>query len=291
VESALVTVPTIVTDPQGRFLPGLKADSFKLFQEGVEVPISMFLTSEDPVKIALLMDTSRSTTTVLRNIKRAAKRFLREMRPQDLAMVVSFDSDIEVLCPLSSDQRELERAIDSAKAGGSATRMMDAVVEIAQRRFRSISGRKAIVLLTDGQDNGSRISSSDLLAEISASSTLIYTIFYSVDPAELMKEISGRSPSRKRAFPEFDEREKKAEQYMRELSELSAGRFYRSAVTDFDAAFRQISDELRAQYLLGFYPEASHLDGNMRALEVQVLLEDANVRSRRSYRAVNPAVE
>jgi Ca-activated chloride channel family protein len=288
VESALVSVPAIVTDAQGRFLPGLKAGSFKLFEDGVQVPISMFLTSEDPVKIALLLDTSRSTTTVLKNIKKAARRFLRQMRPQDVAMVVSFDSDIQVLCPLSSDQRELGDAIESAKAGGSTTRMRDAILEIAQRRFRSMSGRKAIVLLTDGQDHGSQISSADLLEAMAASSTLIYSIFYTVDLRELMKEVVGvspRRPSAKIRTSEWDNSEQKAAQYLRQLSESSAGRFYQSNITEFDNAFRQISDELRAQYLIGFYPDKSKLDGNTHALELQVLVPDASIRCRKSYRA------
>jgi VWFA-related protein len=288
VESALVTVPAIVSDSRGRFLPGLKAESFKLFQDGIQVPISMFLTSEDPVKIALLLDTSRSTTSVLKNIKKAARRFLRQMRPQDLATVISFDSEIQVLCPLSSDQAELQGAIESARAGGSITRMRDAILEIAQRRFRSISGRKAIVLLTDGQDHGSQISATDLFDAVAASSTLIYSIFYTVDPRELMKEVVGvtpRRPSAKIRSAEWDEREQNAAQYLRELSELSAGRFYESNVTEFDNAFRQIADELRAQYLIGFYPDKSKLDGNPHTLEVQVQVPDVSVRCRKSYRA------
>jgi len=290
IESALVTVPAIVTDSQGRFVPGLKAGSFKLFQDGVQVPISMFLTSEDPVKIALMLDTSRSTTTVLKNIKKAARRFLRQMRPQDSAMVVSFDSDIQVLCPLSSDQRELQDGIESAKAAGSTTRMRDAILEIAQRRFRSISGRKAIVLLTDGQDHGSQISSADLVQAMAASSTLIYSIYYTVDPRELMKELTGIKPRRpygRVGNSGWDDMEREAARYLRELSESSAGRFYQSSVTEFDDAFRQISDELRAQYLIGFYPEKSKLDGNSHTLELQVLVQGASVRCRKSYRATS----
>jgi Ca-activated chloride channel homolog len=288
VESALVTVPAIVTDSNGKFIPGLKAGSFKLFQDGVQVPISMFLTSEDPVKIALLLDTSRSTTTVLKNIKKAARRFLRQMRPQDTATVVTFDSEIQVLCPLSSDPRELEDAIDSAKAGGSTSRMRDAILEIAQRRFRSISGRKAIVLLTDGQDHGSQVSAADLVEAMAASSTLIYSIFYTVDPTELMKELVGvapRRPASKIRTSEWSEMEQKAARYLRELSESSAGRFYQSNITEFDNAFRQISDELRSQYLIGFYPDKSKLDGNIHALELHVLAPDASIRCRKSYRA------
>jgi Ca-activated chloride channel family protein len=293
IESALVAVPVIVRDLHGKFIPGLRADSFRLFQDGVRVPFSLFLTSEDPIRIALLLDTSKSTTTVLGAIKKAAKRFLLQMRPLDQAMVVSFDSDIQILCALSSDQRELEEGIKSAKAGGTGTRMRDAIVEIAQRKFQSISGRKAVVLLTDGQDHGSSISSSDLFDAIAASSTLVYSVFYSVDPRELAKElfgVSSRLPRRaagkiKGAPAAWDENEEKAARYLQQISELSAGRFYRSTSMEFDSIFKQISEELRSQYLIGFYPDKLMLDGIMHSLEVKVSVPEANVSSRRNYRA------
>ena len=292
VESALVTVPVIVTDSQARFLPGLKAGDFKLLQDSMPVRISLFLTSEDPIKIALLLDTSRSTTTVLDRIKKAAGRFLQQMRPQDQAMVVSFDSDIQVLCPLSSDTRDLERAINAARAGGIGTRMRDAVMEISGRRFRSLSGRKAIVLLTDGEDHGSEIPASDLLDGVAASSTLIYSVFFHVDPRQLMKEligVSARLPKagRKDGLKDaWQEREEQAIKFLEKLSESSAGRFYRSDVNELDKSFKQISDELRAQYLLGFYPDQSKLDGQTHTLEVQVAVPDTIVRGRRNYKAM-----
>jgi len=293
VESALVSVPVIVTDAQGKFVPGLTADSFKLYQDGVPTPFSLFLTSEDPLRIALLLDTSKSATTILGKIKGAAKRFLAQLRPQDLAMVMGFDSEIRVLCPLSSDRQELEEGIQSAKAGGSHTRMRDAIVEVAQRRFQSISGRKAIILLTDGQDYGSRISTTDLHDAVAASSTLIYSVFYTVDPRELMKELFGVSPRVPRpvaargkgAATTWEEDEERAAQYLQQISNLSAGRFYRSTSKDFDSIFKRIAGELRSQYLIGFYPDKSKLDGIMHSLEVRTDVPGATVRSRRNYRA------
>jgi Ca-activated chloride channel family protein len=285
VESALVTVPVIASDSSGRFLSGLNPDDFRLFEDGVQVPISLFLTSEDAVKIALLIDTSTSTSTVLKQIKKAAEQFLLQLRPQDLAMVVGFDSEIRVLCPLSSDRRELKEAIRRAQSGGSSTRMRDAVREIALKRFRSLTGRKAIVLLTDGQDRGSTIAADELLHTVAASNTLIYSIFYRVDPREMMRRMFGVE-SRRGATVSWDEYEKKAVQYLTQISELSAGRVYTSNVGELTRAFSQISGELRAQYLLGFYPESSKLDGALHNLEVSVSVPNAVLRSRRSYRTL-----
>ncbi len=285
VESALVTVPVIVSDPGGKFVGGLKADDFRLFEDGAPVPVSLFLTSEDSVKIALLIDTSTSTTTVLKQIKKAAEQFLLQLRPQDLAMVVGFDSEIRTLCPLSSDRRELKDGIKRAQSSGSRTRMRDAVSEIALKRFRSLTGRKAIILLTDGQDRGSRISADELLNTVAASNTLIYSIFYKVDPREMMKRMFGVESSRG-ATAAWDAHEKQAVQYLTQISELSAGRVFTSNVGELTRSFSQISGELRAQYLLGFYPDNAKLDGALHALEVSVKVPDAAIRSRRSYRAL-----
>jgi Ca-activated chloride channel homolog len=285
VESALVAVPTIVSNAQGQFIPGLTADSFKLFQDGEEEKISLFLTSDDPCKIVLMLDTSKSTTSVLGNIKKAARRFLLQMRSQDMAMIVGFDTDIRVLCRFSSNRNELEEAIDRAKSSGLNTRLRDAIFDV-ENRLRSIAGRKAIVLLTDGDDHGSAVSAEELRNVVLSSGALIYSVFYHIDMQELMKEIFGLPPIRtKEPDPDWVKQEKEAAQYLQEVSELSAGRFYRSKVTEFDRAFKQISDELHSQYLLGFYPNELKLDEKLHSLVVQVHTPGAVVRSRRKYRS------
>jgi Ca-activated chloride channel family protein len=293
VESVLVTVPTIVSDSRGRLLPGLKADSFRLYEDDIQVPISIFLTSEDPLNIALMLDTSVSTTTVMGKIKKAARKFLLQLRPQDLATVVAFGSEIQVLCPFSSDPRELRDAIKGANAGGSMTLMRDAIDKVIRQRLRPATGRKAVVILTDGQDHGSRISAPDLLDVVAAAGISIYSIFYNVDPRELMEELAGISSripkktadGKEGPYSAWHEREELAAQYLEKISELSAGRFFRSKVTKLDDAFKQISEELRSQYLIGFYPDKSKLDGATHTLRVSVSIPGAVVRSRYSYRA------
>jgi Ca-activated chloride channel family protein len=214
------------------------------------------------------------------------------MRPGDSAMIAGFGSEIQPLCPFSTDHRELNDAIDCAGSGGALTRMRDAIHQLIQHRLRSVSGRKAIVLLTDGQDHGSRISEADLLNEAAASDTMIYSIYYTVDPQKILKQmgLDSRIPAetaRKEDGPyaSWYESERKAARYLEELSVLSAGRFYRSGTSKLDDAFKQITRELRSQYLIGFYPDNSKLNGSVHTLEVKVTVPDAVVRSRRSYRA------
>lgn len=297
VESALVSVPVVVNNARGKPVPGLGPEVFTLYDEGAQIPIPLFHSSEDPVRIALLIDTSRSTTTVLTKIKKAASRFLRQLRPQDSATVISFDAEIQLLSSFTSDKAELGQAIEGASNRGAYTRMRDAVLDTIQRRFRSVSGRKALILLTDGQDQGSAVSSSDLLDAVAASGVLVYSVHYTVDPRQLMKELFGVKSRMPRdvagktdgGFEYWRNREDEAARNLERLCDVSAGTFFRSDVSKLDEAFGQVAAELRSQYLLGFYPDQSKLDGARRLLEVRVSVPDVVIRSRTSYRSGRPS--
>ena len=179
VYSNLVSVPVIVSDRDGRYIPGLKREDFKLYDNNTQQTLSFFDAAEEPLNVALLLDTSRSTQGVLDDIKKAAKNFLKELRPQDRAMIVCFDYDIHKLSALTSDRKVLEQAIKQAEVGEFfGTMLNDAVLESIERDLKPINGRKAIILLTDGEDAGSRIAQSDLLAYASESDAMIYSIYY-----------------------------------------------------------------------------------------------------------------
>ena len=294
IESALVTVPVIVSDGKGRYLPGLKAGDFRLFQDGVPQPFAVFASSDEPIRIGLLLDTSKSTVTVLDGIKQAARRFLLQLRPRDLAFVVSFDASIRRLSPLTSDHRELEDAIKRAEVGEyTGTKMRDAVLDAMQGRLRSIEGRKAIVLLTDGLDYGSAVSPEDLSSAVAGSNIVIYALYYTVDPREVMKKLFGvqsrlpgyRPGSRRGPYRVWNEQADEAASYLEELADLSAGRFFRSDMSDLKQTFAHVAEELRSQYVLGFYPDRSKLDGSVHSLRVEVSRTGAVVHARGSYRA------
>jgi Ca-activated chloride channel homolog len=288
VETVLVNVPVMVTDALGKYITGLNKHDFSLFQDGVPEPISIFAASEEPVSVALLLDTSKSTVTVLDKIKRAARRFLGRLRPRDRALVMTFDNEVRVLSPLSDDVKELSAVVWDVKPGEYVgTRLRDAVLEVTTARFTAVAGRKAIVLLSDGQDYGSEVSEQALLDSIAGSGTLVYSVFYSVDLRALSKELFGVALPRS-AGTEPDsvwrQRELRAAAFLQQVSELSAGRFMRSEIRNLNETFGRIVEELRYQYLLGFYPERTKLDGAVHGLRVQVNRTDLAVRSRPNYR-------
>ena len=303
VQTTLVSVPVIVSDRAGRYISGLKLANFKLYQDRIEQPIAIFDAAEEPLNIALLLDTSRSTQKVLEDIKKDAGNFLKELRPQDRAMVVSFDYDVHLLCALTSDRKALERGIKESSIGVRVgTTLRDAVAEVIERQFKRVDGRKAIILLTDGKDHGSRISEQDLFDEATESGSMIYSVYFETDSQRRGRNDRMPFPRRRgwgrNRFPPDDRprgdgrrgqrveiRNEEAEAFLTQLSEDSAGRFYSSKVSDLKKTFKLIAEELRHQYRLGFYPDVGKADGQRHTLRVEVDATDAVVRARRSYQA------
>jgi VWFA-related protein len=308
VESNLVSVPVIVSDRQNRYVSNLKVEDFKLYDNSAEQKIAFFDAAEEPLNVALLLDTSKSTQGVLDDIKKAAKNFLKELRPQDRALIVSFDYAVHRLCPLTSDRKVLEKAVKHAEVGDYVgTTLNDAVSDIMEKDLKPIRGRKAIILLTDGQDHGSQVSARELLNDASESDTMIYSIYYESSPARGFDRarlpfprrggiFGGRGPASDR-FPQEGrepparrerrrERGEDAVEFLTRLSEETSGRFYRSDVNDLKKNFDLIAEELRYQYRLGFYPELA--DGNLHTLKVQVERTDIAVRARHQYRTTQP---
>ena len=307
VDSNLVSVPVIVSDREGRYVPNLKAGDFKLFDNDAAQKITYFDAAEEPLNVALLLDTSRSTEGVLDDIKKAARNFLDDLRPQDRAMIVSFDSAVHHLSELTNDRHVLENAIKKAKVGERpGTTLNDAVLDVADKTFKSVTGRKAIILLSDGQDFGSVTPQDVLLDQESESDTMVYSIYYASDfrgPFQRGRgQWPGRFPRGRGGFPpnfplvpqaqgqwpsrgqRRNRRGQQGAEFMRELSETTSGRFYESQLTDLKQTFSLIAEELRHQYRLGFYPADIKKDGSLHQLRVKVDAADLAVRARQQYR-------
>ena len=287
VQTTLVSVPVMVSDPVGGAVRGLAGSDFTIWDDGARRQAAFFADTEEPIQIVLMLDTSKSTTTVLDRIRKAASEFVSQLRPRDEAMVVSFDAEFRVLGRWSSDGREIKLAIRKAEVGDFVgTRMQDAVVRVVDKNLRSSRGRKAIILLTDGQDYGSTASAEDMVRAVVDSGTVAYPVFYRVNRYELARKLFGVSLSRSSAAGAmWEEDERAAAVLLRKVAEDSAGSFYQSEMTDLKKTFAQVAEQLRHQYLLAFYPDPARVDGNEHALRVTVSRPDLVVRSRGSYRA------
>lgn len=155
VSTTLVSIPVSVMDRQGRFIPDLRKEDFRIYEEGVEQKVAYFASVEKPFTVALVIDTSASTHFRLEEMQDAAIAFVNQLRPDDRVMVVSFDSDIRVLAQPTSDRNVLRDAIRQTRTGGN-TRLYDAMDIVMHQWLDHIEGRKAIVLFTDGVDTTSK---------------------------------------------------------------------------------------------------------------------------------------
>jgi VWFA-related protein len=321
VETKLVSIPTIVSDRDGRYVPNLTAADFTVWQDGAKQNIEFFAATEEPISVALLIDTSQSTRPVLGDIKDSAKAFLKLLGPRDKAMVVSFDYDTHFLSPLTGDQELLKKAIKQADVprGQVGTTLRDAVFQTVNNVFKGLTGRKAIILLTDGKDHGSQITQRDLLYRLEESDTLIYSIFFKTgdQPRQIFRPADigmgrnggifggGRFPGGgrrgggsppisqppRRDNPQrrerIEEQNLEAAEFLQQLSDLTAGRFYSTKSGKLKDRFAEIVDELRFQYRLGFYPPAkgeSVPSGCGRALPRQLSYTDKFKLDRLSFR-------
>jgi Ca-activated chloride channel family protein len=292
IETTLVTVPVIVSDKQGRYVSGLKQADFTLYHDRIHQQIDFFADTEEPVNIALLLDTSRSTEMVLVEIKQAAMGFLRQLRASDRALIASFDFRVNVLAPLTGDRARLERAVSLAAIGERlGTRLREAVDETIRHEFKSVKGRKAIIVLTDGKDQGSFVTEEELIEAASEADAPVYSIFYTTGPGARPDFGGWPGGIRRRATRRrMEQRNQDAAEFLQQLSEASAGRYFRSEVAVLGGTLDQIFDELRHQYRLGFYPseadppDAVRSDAQVHQLRVEVARAGVVVRARRGYR-------
>ena len=305
VTTTLVSVPVIVSDRQGRYIPGLKASDFSITSDGAKQNIDFFASTEETINVALLIDTSHSTQPVIDEIRSAANRFIKLLRPADKAAVISFDYSVHVLSHLTSDQRQLNKAIQSAEIPEPfGTTLRDAVFQTVSAEFAGLSGRKAIILLTDGKDVGSSISIPNLLYSLQEKDVMVYSVFFKTGPLAMTMRPGGSGRGRGMMdgnFPGNDpflNRQRgrqqratmvneRAQEFLNELSDSTAGRFYESDASQFKETFDLIVDELRHQYRLGFYPPEEKTAGVVHDIKVKVSRPDTSVRSRSFYRTVS----
>jgi len=304
--ATLVQVPVIVKESGGRYLTDLRQDEFAIYEDGVKRDVAFFGTVEEPFNVALLLDSSGSTAEQLADIKAGAFAFLDYLRPQDKVMVIEFNDSVRVLSELTSDREQLRRAIADIKAG-EYTQVYEAVYTAVWEKLDAVEGRKAVILFSDGIDNASsEIDQEDTLnAIVESEDVIVYPIRYSTRadverklekrfalqppsqqvPAVHNPEPKKPGPSYEDAMRELDRTYRKADEYLEQLAQLSGGVIERAdRASDLKAALGRIANELRRQYLLGYYPP-KEMNDKERRIRVTVSRSGAIVRARPGYKA------
>ena len=178
VNTTLVTIPVTVMDRAGKYVPTIRQDEFRIYEDGVQQEIAYFAAVEKPFTVALVLDNSNSTRFKLDEIQNAAIAFVDQLRPDDRVMVVAFTDQIHVLAEPTNDRRRLRDAIRRTRNDGN-TSLYDAVDFVINQRFNHIEGRKAIVLFTDGVDTSSRRASYESnVRDAEELDALVYPISY-----------------------------------------------------------------------------------------------------------------
>lgn len=285
VETAVVTVPVSVLDKDGKFIPRLTRDKFRLSENGVEQEIAFFDGSEAPFTVALLLDMSNSTKDSLADIQKSAVAFLDQLNPQDKVILIAFNKQIYQLTEATGDRDELKKQIYRTISGGT-TSVYDSLDFIGEK-FRRMRGRKAVVLFSDGVDTSSRATFESSLRAARELDALVYTIRYETyNP--VTSYFSGASENSATLVTAKGENLKaayeRATRYLKLLAENSGGRYFLAdSPKNLVAVFEDIAAELRQQYSIGYYPQGDASQTKLRKIKVSVGIPDAAVRNRKSY--------
>lgn len=291
IDTSLVVVPVRVLDANGRFIPNLKKENFRVFEDSVQQEIAHFETDNAPFTVALILDTSDSTTFKLKQIQEAAIAFLNQLRPADHAIVFTFDSNLTKLYEGQTRDLEEFKASIRLTQTGRGTALYDAVDAIVGKYLsKQYQGKKAIIMFTDGIDTSSRTSTylkSLRLAQ--ESNALIYSIQYDtvsdnrqrlVDPAAAGSVVNIVTPSGEPLSVAY----KRGTEYLQLLSGNSGGRFYfADTVHNLSRIFLQIAAELSQQYSLTYYPRHEIADDKPRQIRVKTDVPSAKVITRKTY--------
>ena len=301
VETSLVTIPVSVSDRNGFYVPNLREQNFKIFENGVEQKIEYFGRTDKPFTVVLLIDVSPSTSFKIEEIHAAATAFVDQLMPHDQVMVIEFDSGVRVLTEVTGDRAKIHKAIRRAGFGGG-TSLYQAVDFSLRKRLDKIEGRKAIVLFTDGVDTTSRGASYEsTLEDAEESEAVIFPIYFntflqnigiggggvmSTTPTlGLPGSMGGVSTAEMSAAYTL------GRAYLTELAAVTGGKLFRAESTPggLTTAFESIADELRRQYTIGYYPANAGSAGDRKMIRVRVDRPKLIIRSRDSYIVGEPA--
>lgn len=295
IETDLVTIPVRVTDKSGRAITNIKQEEFKIFENGVEKEIAYFSDVDEPFTVALMLDMSYSSVFKLADIQDAAKKFVAQLRPGDKVMVVSFAEKPIVLCEATNDRKVLDIAIEGARIA-SGTSLYTALDVVLNEKLKRVTGRKAIVLLSDGVDTSSKTrTAEEIEGYLSESDILLYPVRYNTyeDVQKTRRTTApiqydeNDKPYMTDARPGKGERVEDyeaAKEFLKTAALYTGGRLHNvNSTTNLDQAFANIANELRKTYSLGYYPNSDRENGASVSIKVRVYRPDLSIRARESY--------
>ena len=273
ISSNLVPIPVSVVDSKGTAVVNLKLEDFELRVDGQPRPLSDLTRSETSVRMALLFDNSGSLDAAREFEKHAAMRFFRKvMRAKDEAAIYSIETESHLAQSLTNDVVRLEQTIAGFGKPEGGTSLFDAIVD-SSRYLRPYTGRRVIVIVSDGIETTSRNSEFEaVMQHVLADDCQIYVVQTGLYEGANLRALA-------------------AERRMEQLTEQTGGAVYLpKSIPELDSAFDQIAADLSQQYVLSYYPNPENRDGRLHIIDLTIKArKDVRLRARKGYYAPKPA--
>jgi VWFA-related protein len=271
ISSNLVPIPASVVDSRGNAITNLKLVDFELWIDGLQRNISELTRSETSVRLAMLFDNSGSLDAARDFEKEAAIHFFKKvMRPIDEASIFSIGTESFLAQPLTRDLQKLQLTIETFGRPEGSTSLFDAIVDAAAY-LRPYSGRRVLVIVSDGIDTTSRADFDMTVQRVLSDDCQVFVVQTGLYEGANLRALA-------------------AERRMEQLSSQTGGAVYiPRSVADLNAAFEQIAADLAHQYVLSYYPAGNHRDGRFHAIELKLKSrKDVRIRSRKGYYSPKP---
>lgn len=255
VDSTLVLIPCAVTDPMSRFVTGLDKENFKIYEDKVEQQITQFSSEDAPLSVGIVFDTSGSMGSKLQKSRQAVAQFMKTANPEDEFFLIQFNDRPEMVVPFTTDTEEIQNRLTFVQSKGR-TALLDGVYMAMNQMKKARNPRKAILIISDGGDNSSRYTESEVKNAVREADVQIYAIGIFEPLAS-----RGRTPE-----------ELSGPALLAEITEQTGGRHFAvDNLAELPDVAAKIGIELRNQYVLGYSPKNAARDGKYRRVQVKLV--------------------
>ena len=254
VDTNMVLINVTVTDPLNRFVTGLEAENFKLFEDKSEQRIASFASEDAPLSVGLVFDASQSMGSKLQKARLATAQFFKTANPEDEFFLVQFNDKPEMIQGFTTNTEEIQNRLTFTQAKGR-TALLDGIYMALNHMKKARNTRKAILVLSDGGDNSSRYTETEIKNLVREADVQIYAI-------GLFEGMSGRSRT-----PE----EMSGPGLLNDIAEQTGGRHFPvENINDLPDVAAKVGMELRNQYVIGYIPANGNRDGKYRRVQVKI---------------------
>ena len=268
VDTNLVLIPVAVTDPLGRFVTGLERENFKVIEDKIEQTISQFASEDAPLSVGLVFDTSNSMGAKLQKSRQAAAQFFKTANPEDEFFLVQFSDRPELIVPFTNNTEEIQNRLTFTQAKGR-TALLDGIYLAMNQMKKAKNPRRAVLVISDGGDNSSRYTESEIKNLVREADVQMYAI-------GIFESIGGRGRTAE---------ELSGPGLLNDLSEQTGGKHFAiENMNELPDVAAKIGIVLRNQYLIGYSSKNQEHDGKYRRVQIKLVQPRGMPQLRPSWR-------